>query len=115
MAEALRDRRFVSYLIVTNLVLVALAIAGPIWFVSGLAALAAAGVDEIPAAGAPFDPRLHDGAGARPGGPPGVVLEVVRRGFRWRGRVLRRAQVVIAREATADEAITRAVNAGPAA
>ena len=41
MAEALRDRRFVSYLIVTNLVLVALAVAGPIWFVSGLAALAA--------------------------------------------------------------------------
>lgn len=41
MAEALRDRRFVSYLIVTNLALVALALAGPIWFVSGLAALAA--------------------------------------------------------------------------
>lgn len=41
MAEALRDRRFVSYLIVTNVVLVALAVAGPIWFVSGLAALAA--------------------------------------------------------------------------
>jgi ABC-type enterobactin transport system permease subunit len=41
MAEALRDRRFVSYLVVTNVVLVALAVAGPIWFVSGLAALAA--------------------------------------------------------------------------
>lgn len=46
MAEALRDRRFVSYLIVTNLVLVALAVAGPIWFVSGLAALAAAEVTQ---------------------------------------------------------------------
>lgn len=41
MAEALRDRRFVSYLIVTNLVLVALAVAGPIWFVAGLVALVA--------------------------------------------------------------------------
>ena len=64
-----------------------------------LAVLAAAGVDEIPATGAPFDPRLHDGVGARPGGTPGVVLEVVRRGFRWRGEVLRRAQVVIAEAA----------------
>ena len=44
MAEALRDRRFVSYLVVTNLVLVALAVAGPVWFISGLAALAAAEV-----------------------------------------------------------------------
>ena len=41
MAEALRDRRFVTYLVVTNLVLVALAIAGPIWFVAGLAGMAA--------------------------------------------------------------------------
>lgn len=61
-----------------------------------LTTLAAAGLDEIPAAGAAFDPRLHDGVGARPGGTPGAVLDVVRRGFRWRGAVLRRAQVVIA-------------------
>lgn len=40
MAEALRDPRFVSYLVVSNLVLVALAVAGPVWFVSGLVAMA---------------------------------------------------------------------------
>ena len=67
------------------------------------AALARAGVEEIPAElGAPFDPRFHDGVGARPrsaGAPrvaPGTVVEVVRRGYRWHGAVLRRAQVVIA-------------------
>lgn len=67
------------------------------------AALARAGIDEIPAApGVPFDPRLHDGVGTRPllpGAPPvaaGTVVDVVRRGFRWHGTVLRRAQVVIA-------------------
>ena len=63
------------------------------------AALARAGIEEIPAApGAPFDPRLHDGVGTRPGAAsaPGTVAEVVRRGFRWQGTVLRRAQVVIA-------------------
>ncbi len=39
MAEALRDPRFVSYLVASNLVLVALAFVGPVWFVSGLVAL----------------------------------------------------------------------------
>ena len=68
-----------------------------------LAALARAGVDEVPALGAPFDPRLHEGVGARPvpagaaaGTVAGTVIEVVRRGFRWQGQVLRRAQVLLA-------------------
>lgn len=67
---------------------------------SQLAALARAGIDEIPAAaGTAFDPRLHDGVGtgvAGVGVSPGSVVDVIRRGFQWRGAVLRRAQVVIA-------------------
>ena len=62
-------------------------------------ALARAGIEEIPAArGTPFDPRVHDGVAVRPAAndTPGTVVDVVRRGFRWHGSVLRRAQVVIA-------------------
>lgn len=39
MADLFRDRRFVLYLVLTNLVLVALAFAGPVWFACGLVGL----------------------------------------------------------------------------
>ena len=41
MADVFSDRRFVTYLVLSNLALVALAIAGPIWFVVGLVAFVA--------------------------------------------------------------------------
>ena len=36
MADVLSDRRFVTYLVLSNVVLVALAVVGPLWFVVGL-------------------------------------------------------------------------------
>jgi molecular chaperone GrpE len=62
-------------------------------------ALSQHGLEAIPAAGEPFDPeRMEvleavDGTGR----PPGEVLAEVRRGYLWRGRVFRYAQVRVAR------------------
>jgi molecular chaperone GrpE len=62
-------------------------------------ALAQNGLEPIAATGEPFDPeRMEvleavDGAGR----PAGEVLEEVRRGYLWRGRVFRYAQVRVAR------------------
>jgi len=56
------------------------------------------GLEPIQALGAPFDPELHEAVAQQPGGdrPAGAVLEVVVPGYRFRGRVLRHAQVVVA-------------------
>jgi molecular chaperone GrpE len=61
--------------------------------------LAADGVERIEAAGAEFDPRLHEALGAAPSEdvPEGHVLQVVRQGYRKGDRVLRPAQVIVAR------------------
>lgn len=63
-------------------------------------AMARHGLEPIPAAGRPFDPELmevlevvHDG-----GRPSGEVVEEVRRGYLWQGRVFRYAQVRVAKE-----------------
>jgi molecular chaperone GrpE len=64
-----------------------------------LAALERQGVRPIPALGQPFDPHLHLAVGVeRDGGvPDGIVVREDRRGF-WLGeRVLRHAEVVVAR------------------
>lgn len=60
-------------------------------------ALTGAGLEEIPAAGAPFDPALHEAFQQRKTGTanPGVVVEVLRRGWLFNGRLLRAAQVVV--------------------
>lgn len=62
-------------------------------------AMARHGLEPIPAAGRPFDPELmevlevvHDG-----GRPSGEVVEEVRRGYLWQGRVFRYAQVRVAK------------------
>ena len=63
-------------------------------------ALASVGVTELPGVGSAFDEYLHevlettDAAGAV---PPHTVVELVRRGFRHDGAVLRRAQVITAK------------------
>jgi molecular chaperone GrpE len=63
--------------------------------------LAADGVERIEAVGAEFDPRLHEGVGSQPSAevPEGKVLHVVRQGYRKGERVLRPAQVIVARRA----------------
>jgi molecular chaperone GrpE len=45
----------------------------------------------------PFDPALHDALAQRasPGVAPHTVVEVVKPGYRYRGRVLRHAQVIV--------------------
>ncbi len=62
-------------------------------------AMAQHGLEPIPAAGRPFDPELMevlevvlDG-----GRPSGEVVEEVRRGYLWQGRVFRYAQVRVAK------------------
>lgn len=52
------------------------------------------GVEEIPAAGEPFDPSLHEAVGAAPG-PENVCLDVAQRGYSLDGGVLRPALVVV--------------------
>jgi molecular chaperone GrpE len=61
-------------------------------------ALAQAGVEPVAAAGRSFDPELMEVAEVAVGTdrPAGEVLEEVRRGWRWRGRVFRFAQVRVA-------------------
>jgi molecular chaperone GrpE len=55
------------------------------------------GLEPIEAMGAPFDPELHEAVATRPGEdhPPGTVIEVLLPGYRFRGRVLRHAKVVV--------------------
>ena len=62
-----------------------------------LEVLSKIGISEIKALGAQFDAEVHEAIGAeaaKTGQPQYQVVEVVRRGFRFNGAVLRRAQVV---------------------
>jgi len=56
------------------------------------------GLEAIEALGAKFDPELHEAVAQQPSekAPPGTVLEVIVPGYRFKGRVLRHAQVVVA-------------------
>jgi molecular chaperone GrpE len=56
------------------------------------------GLEPIDAHGAPFDPERHEAVAQHPSEdqPQGTVLEVIVPGYRFRGRVLRHAQVVVA-------------------
>jgi molecular chaperone GrpE len=75
--------------------------------VGGLAALAEQirevlrrlGVERIPAVGEPFDPERHEAVATSPAGelPDGLVAGEARPGYSIDGRVLRPAQVVVAR------------------
>jgi molecular chaperone GrpE len=60
-------------------------------------ALRAAGVEEIAAMGQKFDPYVHDCVQQVPDPEreDGVVLEVVRKGYRLQDHVLRPAQVIV--------------------
>ncbi len=62
-------------------------------------ALARHGVEPVEAVGRPFDPERMEALEPvdAPGRPRGEVAEEVRRGWAWQGRVLRFAQVRVAR------------------
>ncbi len=64
--------------------------------------LAEAGVEEINAAGQPFDPNLHEAVAQHPSStvPEGHVLQQKRRGYRLHGRLLRPASVIVAQSET---------------
>jgi molecular chaperone GrpE len=57
------------------------------------------GLEPIPALGQPFDPETMEvlEAVAGSGRPAGEVLEEIRRGYFWQGRIFRFAQVKVAR------------------
>ncbi len=64
--------------------------------------LAQQGLEPIDCVGRPFDPEAMEAmeaveAVAGSGQPPGTVIKELRRGYRWRGRVFRYAQVRVAR------------------
>lgn len=62
-------------------------------------ALAKFGVEMIaPAAGDPFDPKLHEAMGMQqqPGAKPNTITQVLQKGYQLHGRVLRPAMVMVA-------------------
>jgi molecular chaperone GrpE len=60
-------------------------------------ALAKEGLERIDPKGAPFDPAEAEAVMHEPGeGGDQVVAEVLRPGYRWRGKVLRPAMVKVA-------------------
>ena len=62
-------------------------------------ALANFGLAEIPAEGQPFDPNVHEAIAAIPSAEhdEGTIVQVERKGYAFHGRVLRPAQVVVAK------------------
>ena len=56
--------------------------------------LESAGVTEILALGAAFDPAKHEAVGSAPG-PDGTVVRVLRRGYALNDRVMRAAMVLV--------------------
>ncbi|MGH7644392.1 MAG: nucleotide exchange factor GrpE, partial [Gemmatimonadales bacterium] len=62
--------------------------------------LAQAGLEEVPGVGSPFDPAWHEALAQVEAPEPvdePVVAEVLRTGYRFKGRVLRPASVKVAR------------------
>jgi molecular chaperone GrpE len=62
--------------------------------------LAEAGVEEIDALHKPFDPNLHDAVSQQASAeiPEGQVLQQMRKGYRYRDRLIRPAMVVVAKK-----------------
>lgn len=60
--------------------------------------LTSQGLEAIRPAGAPFDPTVHEAVAQRAAGgaEEGTVLDLVEPGYRFRGRLLRPAKVVVA-------------------
>jgi molecular chaperone GrpE len=66
------------------------------------AALAEAGMEEIDAAGKPFDPTLHEAISQQESAevPEGHVMQQMRKGYKLRDRLLRPATVIVAKKPT---------------
>ncbi len=61
-----------------------------------LAVLEREGLERVGAAGEPFDPTVHEAVLHEPGdGGESVVVEELRGGYRWHGKVLRAAMVKV--------------------
>jgi molecular chaperone GrpE len=58
-----------------------------------------AGLEEIDAGGKPFDPALHEAVSEQESSdvPEGHVLQLLRKGYKLRDRLLRPATVVVAK------------------
>ena len=65
--------------------------------------LAEAGLEEVEALGKPFDPNLHEALSQQETSdvPEGQVVQQLRRGYRFRDRLLRPASVVVAKQPAA--------------
>jgi molecular chaperone GrpE len=65
--------------------------------------LAEAGLEEIEANGKPFDPNLHEAVSEQetPDAPEGQVVRQIRKGYRFRNRLIRPAGVVVAKKPAA--------------
>jgi molecular chaperone GrpE len=57
--------------------------------------LAKEGLDRIDPLGEPFDPNEHDAVAHEEGDDDATVSDVMRAGYRWKGRVLRPAMVKV--------------------
>jgi molecular chaperone GrpE len=70
------------------------------------ALLAETGLEEIDAAGKPFDPMLHEAVSQMESNdvPEGHVLQQIRKGYKLRDRLLRPAAVVVAKKPSAPPA-----------
>lgn len=55
------------------------------------------GVEEIPAAGAKFDPQLHEATEVVEGENDGTIVKVLRKGYKINDKIVRPAQVVVER------------------
>jgi molecular chaperone GrpE len=53
------------------------------------------GLERLDPLGTPFDPTLHDAVAHEPGEGGQEVVEVLRAGYRWKGKVLRPAMVKV--------------------
>ena len=57
-------------------------------------------VERVEAHGKPFDPHVHEAVSVAPahdfGVQPGIIVQVTQSGYRWEGRLLRPARVVVA-------------------
>src|SRR4051812_13776454 len=58
-------------------------------------ALGKEGLERIDPVSEPFDPNEHDAVMHEPGEGPAKVVDVMRAGYRWKGRVLRPAMVKV--------------------
>ena len=68
--------------------------------------LAETGLEEIDAAGKPFDPMLHEAVSQMESNdvPEGHVLQQIRKGYKLRDRLLRPAAVIVAKKPSAPPA-----------